>query len=408
MTGRRMPVRLAAVALFPVASACNNPDLADNHSSHATWTTEPEYMISGSVDNDVIFQRPFVQPDPFRNRVLVMDGGTAQISAWTPEGELLFVAGRRGEGPGEFVFPQDLLVERDGFIVLSGDGSRFARFDAFGGHVESFLGPDTRVGYQGFQIDFGFPKQGVHVGIPSLGAHRITGTDGAPAMDRYPLVSVRRRDDRSWSEPVPLLTLDRRNGMYAILFGDERRMYGPQRYGDSDMFRFLPAGAVIARRRGEPGSIELLKIDGSGDTVWHRRHQFEPRRLTSRMIDDHVADAMESLLPGLAERPNAPPPGAFRQAYREALYTPEYLPVARDLLVSAPSNELWLATHEREDSLAVWYAISMGDGDEAPRRVALPERMRVNEANATHVWGIWRDELDVPHVVGRRLVPPPG
>jgi len=27
------------------------------------------------------------------------------------------------------------------------------------------------------------------------------------------------------------------------------------------------------------------------------------------------------------------------------------------------------------------------------------------DATGTHVWGVWKDELDVNHVVGRRLVP---
>lgn len=49
-----------------------------------------------------------------------------------------------------------------------------------------------------------------------------------------------------------------------------------------------------------------------------------------------------------------------------------------------------------------------GDMGAPPRRVLLPESFRITDATATHVWGIWRDALDVPHVVGRRLVQRPG
>ena len=50
------------------------------------------------------------------------------------------------------------------------------------------------------------------------------------------------------------------------------------------------------------------------------------------------------------------------------------------------------------------YAVRRGDMDEPPRRVLLPEWLRVHDATATHVWGIRRDPMDMQHVVGRRLV----
>ncbi|MDE2764060.1 MAG: hypothetical protein OXQ94_15950 [Gemmatimonadota bacterium] len=58
------------------------------------------------------------------------------------------------------------------------------------------------------------------------------------------------------------------------------------------------------------------------------------------------------------------------------------------------------------DTLAVWYTIERGDTLTPPRRVLLPEPLKVHDANATHVWGVWEDELGVNYVVGRRLVPP--
>lgn len=36
---------------------------------------------------------------------------------------------------------------------------------------------------------------------------------------------------------------------------------------------------------------------------------------------------------------------------------------------------------------------------------ATGEWLNVMDATETHVWGVWTDSLDVPHVVGRRLVP---
>ncbi len=406
MTLRLLRIPLLAVVPFLLAT-CGGPDNAGDGPAYPTWITEPEFRISGSPERDVIFVGPYVRVDPFRDRILVMDGGASQVSAWTPEGELLFVAGRRGEGPGEFVVPQDLLVEPDGFTVLSGYGSKFARFDAHGKHQESFLGPGTSISFQGFLIDFAFPRKGTHVGVPRIGSHRISGAEGGPAVDRYPLVSARRSGNGQWGAPIPLFTLDRRNMVRTVPIG-KGRLYGSQRFGDADIFRLLPGSAVIVRRRGDPGSAQLLEIDGAGDTLWHRHLQFEPRKLTPQMIENHVNDAMNSLLPDVTQMSSAVSARDFRRDYRETLYTPEYLPVARNLLVTHGAREVWLATHEREDTLAVWRVVPGGDGNEPPRQVLLPEGMRMNDATETHVWGVYRDELDVPHVVGRRLVPPAG
>ena len=56
------------------------------------------------------------------------------------------------------------------------------------------------------------------------------------------------------------------------------------------------------------------------------------------------------------------------------------------------------------DTLRAYYVVRRGGADEPPRRVLLPESLMVHDATDTHVWGIWRDSMDRPHVVGRRLV----
>ena len=35
----------------------------------------------------------------------------------------------------------------------------------------------------------------------------------------------------------------------------------------------------------------------------------------------------------------------------------------------------------------------------------MPEWLEIEDATDTHVWGVRRDEMDLPRVTGRRLVP---
>ena len=129
-----------------------------------------------------------------------------------------------------------------------------------------------------------------------------------------------------------------------------------------------------------------------------RRIEFEPRRLTPEMIREQGDYVLANItIPGVS-------PLRLRQAWEEGLYKPEYLPAAKSMLLTA-SGEVWLTTYESSDTLAVYYAVRRGDMTGKPRRVLLPESLWLHDATETHVWGIRRDPLDVPYVVGRRLAP---
>ncbi len=94
-----------------------------------------------------------------------------------------------------------------------------------------------------------------------------------------------------------------------------------------------------------------------------------------------------------------------RTAYDAALYRPEHLPAVTGPPVLTTSGEVWLRTAELSDTLRVHYVVRRGNVEDEPRRVLLPEWLRVSDATETHVWGIWWDSMDRPHVVGRRLLP---
>ncbi len=352
-------------------------------------------------DGAVLFTRP-VRADPVNNRVLVMDPTTSQVSAWTVRGKLLFVVGRKGEGPAEFSFPQDLIVEANGsFSVAQSFGSRFTYFEPDGTLARSELGPGTRLGYQGFRVELGWPKDGVYVGTQRVAPSIIVGNRGGRPFDRHPLLGMRRSDSGGWQDPKPLLTLDHRNLFTAVAGPRGGWSYGGQPFTDADQVRYAPGTALVMRQKRAPGTVELVEVDGDGDTLWHRHLQFEPRRLTRRMIDEQLDIIVEALAPYL-------PPGSssadLRRRYDEALYKPEYVAVAKRPFLTV-SGEVWLRTSEVVDTLRVHYVVPRGESSEPPRRVLLPTTLEIGDATETHVWGVWLDALDVPHIVGRRLVP---
>lgn len=361
-----------------------------------TWVTEGEYRFGDAPDRDVFFSWPHVVADPERNRVFAADAANSQVSVWTPQGSLLFVVGGKGEGPGEFVSLGDLFVEADGsFSVQETGRSRFTYFTSGGELIRAVRGPGTTVDYQGVFVELHRPNEdGVYLGVP-----RSAELEAGP-VERQPVLRVGGSGGGEWSEPKPLLWLDRRNRTHVMILPNGDEMYGAQPFGDPDQVRFEPGAAVVMRLNEVPGAVELIEVSTEGDTVWHRRLRFEPRRLTRRM----VTEATEATLDRWAEVFPEMPRTRLRQIYEAGLHKPDFVPPVEGPPILASSGEVWLRTTERSDTLRAYYVVRRGDTGGDPRRVLLPERMWLNDATRTHVWGVVQDALERPHVVGRRLV----
>ncbi len=397
-----LTIRATVASALLVAVACTDREAGE--SGLSKWITEPEYLFGDAPEGDVVLQRPLVRADPPRNRILVLDPPGSQVSEWTYRGSLGFVVGGRGEGPGEFVSPQDLFVEADGsFAVLEGGGSRFTYFTRDGVLEESSQGPGTRIGYQGFRIAVAWPRNGVHLGVPQIPLDIEVGLTADDPIQHQPLLSVHASESgRSYHQPQPLVWLDRQNRVLVLQEKGGDRSFGAQPFGDPDQLRFEPGSAVIMRTKGTPGRVELIEVDTAGDTVWHRRLQFDPRRLTTRMVEQRVNRFVDATAADYDAIASISKP-EVRDMYYQGLYRPEYLPAADGPPVLAASGEVWIRTHEVSDTLRMHYAVRRGDASAEPRRVLLPEWMRVSDATATHVWGVWRNSMDVPHVVGPQV-----
>jgi len=375
----------------------------------ATWVTAEEYQLGGSYEAGGPFHTPLVRIDPERNRVVVADAGNSQVTVWTPEGTLTTVRGRPGEGLGALGGAGGLFFEEDGTLsVVDWSGSRFAYFTAEGEHTRTQLGPGTSLEYQGLDVRLAPPRDGVYLGIANVPPAREAAVGpmaGQPPVQHEPLLRMLRSDTGEWLDPEPLLWLDISNRIMVADYPDGSIFFGGQRFGDPDQVRFEPGAAVVMRTKGGPGSVELIEVNGVGDTVWHRRLQLEPRELTRERVDE-VLDEMVEVFAPLRPETGQMTRQQLRDVYDEARSPPEYLAAAEGRPIPTSPGEIWFKTNEVEDDLRVHYAVRRGDMDEPPRRVLVPEWLRVSDATETHVWGVRRDEMmNASHVVGRRLVP---
>ena len=402
----------AALLAAALATAC-----ADRPSGPPTvppleeWHSEPHYRIGDAVSGDAVFGIvPYLRVNPRRGHVFVLEAYDNRLSVWTPSGARLFTVGRSGEGPGDFMMPYRVHFEDSRFYVR--DQSKFSYFSYSGTLLETVPNPPNSVGYQGFPLKIdALTADGNFLGRPSMGRSVELGLLGDDPVDSLPVFSIRETGG-GWVRDV-VYWRGIRNTTFALYYGHWLTFPG-QPFPVADQYQLDPgAGSVlVARIAGEhlrSGEAELIELSAVadderavGDTVWHRRLAFEPMRLTQAMADAAIDRMLERYVP--PEDADVQVRASARRDIEKSIHVPgEYLPAAK-MLTTASSGQVWLLSHETLDTLNVWYSVERGDYDSPPRRVLLPEWFGVLDATGTHVWGVWRDELDINYVVGRRLV----
>ncbi len=279
--------------------------------------------------------------------------------------------------------------------------SRYSYFDVNGDLISSVQGPGAHASHEGFGLQLHRPgPDGSYLGVPQIPLQLEIGRDGIEPVDRQPILLVDRSNSDTWNDPRPIFWLDRSNRTHLIQLPGGREMYGAQPFGDSDQVAFEPGRAVILRQKGPPGEVELIEIESLGDTVWNRRFQLEPRRLTRQMTDQAAAEMMAIFSHQMPQTPET----RLRQAYDEELYRPDFLPSVEGPPILTASGEVWLRTTDLSDTLRVHLVVARDDTEAEPRRVLLPRGLWVHDATETHVWGVLQGVAGVPRIVGRRRV----
>ena len=385
---------LAPLALVLLAACADRPSrFADQ--SDTPWVSEPHYQFGDAVAGDALFGMiSSLRASPDGQRVYVLEPYAARVSVWSPEGRRLFEVGGAGEGPGDFMLPYRVHLGDSWFYVR--DQSRFTYFSTGGTVLRTVPNPPTSVSYQGFPIRVNAHlADGSFLGRPSLPASIRLGEWGDDPITAVPLFRVSETSE-GWRHETVFWRNDA-NALLAVPQGG----YTGQPFTDADMYWEDPGTGTIVVSRGAaehlgPGETELIEVNATGDTVWKRLLRLEPHELTRSMVEAAIDD-WNSVVGDLA------PP---REAVEGALYLPEYLPAVKIFFLTS-SRDIWIQSHERQDTLSVWYSLRRGDNESPPRRVLLPEWLQVLDATDTHVWGVWKDELDINYVVGRKLVPSP-
>lgn len=399
-------LRIRLVPLALVFSAAQGGALPETASAlQQQWSSESDYKFGDVMAGDALFGRIYVRVTADNQRVFVLEPFQSQVSIWTPDGQRLVDVGGPGEGPGDFSFPSRVDLDGTGFYIR--DQQRISYFSYDGAVVRTIPAPPTSVSYQGFPIQVHVVlADGSFLGVPSIPASVRFGLLGDDPIYMRPVLRVRETAEGWVMEEV--LRYSIRNATMGIPLRGAGYRFGIQPYSDVDWRRLDRAtgGVLLARRTGkdlQPGEGEVVEVSTSGDTVWRRKVALAPIRLTRARLESTIDSVTRVLKEQEETKPGILDGRSARDLAEEALYAPEFLPSVRSFMLTS-SGQVWLQSQERLDTLSVWYSIERGDADTPPRRVLLPESLTLMDATVTHVWGSWKDDLGVNHVVGRRLV----
>ena len=402
---RGMQIRESGlIALAACAFAACGDDTAATPTPAEEWTAEPEYQFGDQLAGDALFGRiRDVRPTADGSRVYVLDSQSAHVTIWTPDGTLIGRAGGLGEGPGEFSNPGPLLLHGDRFQVGDIGLSRYTTF-TLDGEVVRTDGFRSMVGPPGMDPAAMGPAAASRVftlfrvmtmfgdgSVGALGQPEWTMDAGMPVGDA-PAVAVLRASQEGGVWGLDTLGLLSFEDVYAPLDHPE---YGRtsflQPWIRPDHYQMDPwNGSVVISRplRDQGGRLELIDISIVGDTLWTRQIQLPPVPVT----DDDVETQVDDLVAFAGGDRSA------GRAIRSALIVPSHWHATNEVRLMS-NGEIWFEQAGRD---RVWYAVRKGE-DGPIRTVVLPERFRPMDVNATHVWGVRYDELDVESVAGLRL-----
>jgi hypothetical protein len=382
-------IRRVAVAALCGALSLATPARAQRAALVERWTLAPDVRIgddeTGEAYEFTVIIGVAVSP---RGLVHVLQGGEAAVRVFDERGRHVRTIGRDGEGPGEFRAPGAFGFLGDTLWVHDRSLRRVSYFAPDG----AFLRAETPTPLPVRRS----PDDVVAIVSPAMllpGGHAI-------GMGNYNADAAARGLVRA----VPWLRLTRAGAVIDTLAWVTIASPLALRSAQSTTFMVQPFSSapiavvaasgrlVIVDRDAPEGGIAVHAISPNGDTLWTRRLEYAPVRLTGRVVDSVVT----SLVTRLGRGSQAWTPAQIR----EAMVVPQHLPSVSAVL-PASDGSIWLR-HE-DFSPSTTYTVLAGDG--TPRAtLSLPRSVRPLWASANELWAAETGSDDVPLLVRYRVV----
>lgn len=313
------------------------------------------------------------------------------IRVFDNTGIFLQAFGRRGAGPGEFAGLANLGWKGDTLYAVDPDLLRVSYFTRDGELIETFRVESPP--YERFRPagPMGVLRNGTFVAQPPVPP--TLGMNGERAV--VPILQLNR--DGSIVRQVHRLLWRSRTG---TIVGSGSVIMFLQPIKTGTLYALAPDGSLVAFVDSEPAAsgrratFDLLSLSPAGDTLLSRAYYYTPREIPATVADSIRTGLVETFVLNGLTRSQA------REAVKDHAIIPTYYPPV-DRVVVSTARRVWLRVSGANESSAQWIVI---DSDGEMRGYTRAQAsLEILEVSDTEVWGVTRDELDVPYIVRYRI-----
>jgi len=356
--------------------------------AESAWDLELDLDV-GSLDGPDAFGRLRDVAPRRAGGLWVLDSQARRVRGFDESGDEALAFGRPGQGPGEFGFVDHVAELPDGSLVVGGSGPiSVHRFASDGRHVLSTAVPDSVFRQRREGTTAAGPPAG-----PSFGRWRVA-TDGAVFLQTVVVDAEGEKVVRN--DVLFRLAADGGRAVRLVVWGAPLMDGGP-----GGELKLLEPDAAWSPLEGGGAwftsgrAYELRRLDPTGEvtTIVRRPGPLAPvTGAIQRAVRDKLGRTMDS---------------DFERAMLDRAVYPKYLPATFGLWASEDAGEVWVGV---VDPTLAWdyetanaWDILRADGTYLGR-LPIPAGFRPTRVTSEHMYGIWLNDLEVPHARRYRIV----
>jgi hypothetical protein len=315
-------------------------------------------------------------------RLVVANGGTAQLFYYRQDGTLERAVGGKGGGPGEFQFMARLVrLAGDSVLVVDAQARRASVLDPLGAFVRDF----TPGGVNMFGSVMSRLSDGRWIGT---GGFIIAGGEIKDGLQRNDMAFVAFTPDGAMDDTIVVVPGSERYLKFQRSGDRALVMLRPRPFGRSTQSAVF-GDALWVGTQDEP---EVRQYAADGRLTRIVRTGGELRPVTEEQVAAFVDERVASLAPDQQR--------TTRDDYEE-MSMPKTMPPYATMTVDSDGN-LWLEDTDDYITPSGGWTVYDRDG-KAVARIRLPEHLTVYDIGPDYVLGRERDDLDVEHVRMYRL-----
>jgi hypothetical protein len=328
-------------------------------------------------------------------RLAIGAAGSQQIRIYDFTGTLLHSVGRSGAGPGEFQMMAGIWAgPGDSILVLDLLVRRLSVIDSAGVFQRTFsMGSAPGAGFVGFggRVELAFPQGWMADGTVAGVTMSFAINQDRKGVFRDTVSAVRYASDGSARDTIARYPGVEMEQMTITIGPQTMSTPQPVPLGKSSVAAAWGDRFYLARNNS--WEVEVRGLDGK--VLRLIRVSTAPVPLTPELVATHRKELIEQMegIPMLKSMPAIKSQMVTR--IEQASY-PATLPFITGLQVD-PEGNIWVQEAQPPGIEAGVFAVLDSTGA-LLGRVTMPDRFRATTITADAVYGVWRDEDDLPHV----------